>query len=208
MLLSLDSLDALGIRDKIIVAGGSAGAFSAMQFAIKYPERVSALLLLVPDAWVPPALRDPAGQDVGGNPFVMKVILKLDFAFWAFIKLAKAEMLSFMGVSKELQRSLTPEENERVTELMDTILPVSERQAGIVNDEINHRSPERYALENIQAPTLVIDAADMDTFGGAKYTAEHIPNARFVAFETGGHLLIGHGQEAKAAVREFLGTQP
>ncbi len=200
MLLSLDSLDALGIRDKIIVAGGSAGAFSAMQFAIKYPERVSALLLLVPDAWVPPALRDPAGQDVGGNPFVMKVILK--------IKLAKAEMLSFMGVSKELQRSLTPEENERVTELMDTILPVSERQAGIVNDEINHRSPERYALENIQAPTLVIDAADMDTFGGAKYTAEHIPNARFVAFETGGHLLIGHGQEAKAAVREFLGTQP
>jgi hypothetical protein len=28
--------------------------------------------------------------------------------------------------------------------------------------------------------------------------------AKFVTFETGGHLLIGHGDEARAAVKNFL----
>jgi 2-hydroxy-6-oxonona-2,4-dienedioate hydrolase len=63
---------------------------------------------------------------------------------------------------------------------------------------------EREELERIQAPTLVVDAMDMDTFRGATYTAKHIPNARLVAFETGGHLLVGHSQDTRVAVREFL----
>jgi pimeloyl-ACP methyl ester carboxylesterase len=33
--------------------GTSAGALSAMQFAIKYPDRISALVLQVPDSWAP-----------------------------------------------------------------------------------------------------------------------------------------------------------
>ncbi len=44
----------------------------------------------------------------------------------------------------------------------------------------------------------------METFAGSKYTAEHIPNAKFVTFETGGHLPIGHADEARAAVEDFL----
>ena len=47
-------LDALGIHDKVVVIGASAGALSSMQFAIKYPDRVSALVLEVPDSWKPP----------------------------------------------------------------------------------------------------------------------------------------------------------
>ena len=52
-------LDALGIR-RAAVMGGSAGAMSALQMAIRHPGRVSALVLLVPLAYKPPAQADSA----------------------------------------------------------------------------------------------------------------------------------------------------
>jgi pimeloyl-ACP methyl ester carboxylesterase len=46
-------LDALGIRQAAVI-GGSAGAPSALQMAIRHPDRVTALVLLVPLAYKPP----------------------------------------------------------------------------------------------------------------------------------------------------------
>jgi 2-hydroxy-6-oxonona-2,4-dienedioate hydrolase len=46
-------------------------------------------------------------------------------------------------------------------------------------------------------PTLVITACDdgYGTFGGAEFTAKTIRGARFIGFQTGGHLLVGHQNE-------------
>jgi pimeloyl-ACP methyl ester carboxylesterase len=82
-----------------------------------------------------------------------------------------------------------------------------ESRAGIVNEGMNHQELERYPLESIHAPTLVIDAKDVSTFLGSKYTAENIANAKLVAFETGGHMLIGHGEDTRAAIKDFLKQQ-
>ena len=49
-------LDALGIHQAGVL-GGSAGATSALQMAIRHPDRVSALVLLVPLAYKPPDAR-------------------------------------------------------------------------------------------------------------------------------------------------------
>lgn len=49
-----------------------------------------------------------------------------------------------------------------------------------------------------------MDAKDVVTYPGSQYIAGRIPNAKLVSFETGSHLLIGHGEEAKAAIREFM----
>ena len=103
-----------------------------------------------------------------------------------------------------MQKIMTPKEQREVAELMNLIFPVSKRQAGIINDGANSQNLQRYALENIRAPTLVIDAKDVSTFPGSKYTAENIPNAKLVAFETGGHMLIGHGEDTRAAIKDFL----
>ncbi len=56
----LDLLDRLGI-DRLPVIGGSAGALSALAFAIRHPDRCSALVALVPATHVPgrPAPRPP-----------------------------------------------------------------------------------------------------------------------------------------------------
>ena len=198
-------LDALGIHDKVVVIGASAGALSSMQFAIKYPDKVSALVLEIPDSWKPPITTDGTEtEQLMANDFIMNTVLKSDFIMWTFTKVAKDQMVSFLGATPELQKTMTPDEQKQVNELMTMIFPVSERQAGIINEGINHQKLERYPLENIRAHTLIIDAKDVSTFPGSKYTAENIPNAKLVAFETGGHMLIGHGEDTRAAIQDFL----
>ena len=41
-------LDALGINNKVIVVGASAGALSSIEFSLRYPDRTAGLVLLVP----------------------------------------------------------------------------------------------------------------------------------------------------------------
>ncbi|MCW5631301.1 MAG: alpha/beta fold hydrolase [Rhodoferax sp.] len=52
-------LDALGIKTAAVI-GVSAGAPSAMQAAIRHPDRVRALVLVVPIAWKPGSVADSA----------------------------------------------------------------------------------------------------------------------------------------------------
>jgi 2-hydroxy-6-oxonona-2,4-dienedioate hydrolase len=196
-------LDALGINQKVTVVGASAGALSATEFATKYPDRVSVLVLAIPAAWSPESVATESAQ-IGSNDFIMNTVLKSDFIMWAFTKVAGDQMLSFVGVPQELQQNMTMQEREDANRLIEMILPVSQRHAGIINDATNHQNRQRLPLENIQAPTIIIDAKDVETFPGSKYTAEHISNVKFVIFETGGHLLIGHADEARAVVSEFL----
>lgn len=92
---------------------------------------------------------------------------------------------------------------------MRHILPVSDREKGISNDATLSPSLPRYDLERIRVPTLLLSAEDdlYGTFQNARYTAEHIPGARFVGFPTGGHLLLGHWKEACVQVIGFLSSQ-
>jgi pimeloyl-ACP methyl ester carboxylesterase len=61
-------------------------------------------------------------------------------------------------------------------------------------------------LETIRAPTLCISARDdgFGTYESARYCAAHIPGARFLGFDSGGHLLLGHRAEVVAAVQALL----
>jgi len=58
----------------------------------------------------------------------------------------------------------------------------------------------------MRVPTLLISAEDdlYGTFAGARYAAEHIPGARFLGFPTGGHLMLGHGNDVAAQMADFL----
>jgi 2-hydroxy-6-oxonona-2,4-dienedioate hydrolase len=196
-------LDALGIKAKVTVIGASAGALSAAEFAAKYPDKVSVLVLAVPAAWSPDAGSEGSAE-IGSNDFIMNTVLRSDFMMWAITKMAGDQMISFLGVPAELQQSMTPKERENTERLIQMIQPVSQRYEGIKQDADNHQNRQWIALEQITAPTIIVDAKDVVTYPGSKYTAEHIPNAKLVEFETGGHLLIGHGDEAIAAILQFI----
>jgi pimeloyl-ACP methyl ester carboxylesterase len=76
----------------------------------------------------------------------------------------------------------------------------------LVNDAAVVTSLPRYELERIGAPTLVMSATDdlFGTFDTARYTAEHIPRARFVSYPSGGHLWVGHHKELLSEIIAFL----
>lgn len=197
-------LDALGLREPVPVVGVSAGALSVVPLAIRHPERVRALVLMVPATHRP--RETVGGHPVAGSRFVVERVLKHDLPAWAFLRFAKHAAMSFVGVPRALQDDLTDAERREVDELLGGILPVSERYEGILNDDRAARGAPRLALDRVRAPTLVIDAADVDTYEGSKRLAAGIPGARFLEFATGGHLLLGHGEAVRAAVRDFLAS--
>ena len=196
-------MNALGI-ERAAILGVSAGGPSAMQFAIRHPERTAALVLLVPAAYQPgtTAITPPSGTRL-----LFDTALRSDFLFWLVIKAAPETVVrSILGTPPEVVRKADRAEQERVQQVMIHILPVSPRWLGLLNDaEVTSTLP-RYELERITAPTLAISLKDdgYGTYGGARYTAGQVASARFIGYEHGGHVLVGHSQEMTEEVAKFL----
>jgi pimeloyl-ACP methyl ester carboxylesterase len=193
-------LDALNIS-KVAVVGVSAGAPSSMQFALRYPERTSSLVLIVPGTYTPEKPVD--SPSLVPLAFILSMIFKSNFPLWVAMNIYPSSVLYTMGVPLTFQSRLTDAQKD---ELMRSLLPFSPRIDGMVNEGKIVSSLNRYPLENITAPTLIISAADdpWKTFDAAKYTAENIPGAKFIGFESGGHLLIGQEEKVRSEVAQFL----
>jgi 2-hydroxy-6-oxonona-2,4-dienedioate hydrolase len=203
-------LDALGIA-RTAVVGASAGAPSSMQLAIRHPERVAALVLLVPAAY--PTHLTRSSQQAGQKRLsavteaLLSLIVRSDFVFWLGWRIARRTVArTMLGTPPEILDGLSADERARVATIAEHILPVSARRLGLLNEAAVTGNLPRYELERISAPTLVMSLED-DLFGtweGARYTAEHVPNARFLGFPSGGHLFAGHGTELMREVVGFL----
>ena len=94
----------------------------------------------------------------------------------------------------------------RVDTVLEHLLPVSARRLGLLNEAAAVSALERYDLEGIHVPTLILSTVDdrYGTYDAARYTAEHIHGARFVGYATGGHLLVGHNNDVFAEIVAFL----
>jgi pimeloyl-ACP methyl ester carboxylesterase len=199
-------LDALGI-EKVAIVGGSAGAPSSMQFALRHPTRLTALVLVVPATFVPRPGNAPALHTPSETQLLFETALKWDVVFWAVSRLAPdAVIRSILATPPNLVREAAPEEQARIQQALKHILPISQRRQGLLNEAAVIPSLQRYELETIHVPTLTISCADdaFGTYDGARYTAEHIPGARFIGYETGGHLWVGHQQEMTDVIASFL----
>ena len=201
-------LDALGI-DRAAVVGVSAGAPSALQLAVRHPERVSALVLMVPAAYVPRAGGAAAVRTPPGTVRLFDTALRSDFLFWAIRQAAPTLMIrGLLGTPPELVEHADAVEGARVAAMLDEILPVSDRRLGLLNDAAVTINIARYALEEVSAPTLTISAADdlYGTYDAARYTAEQVSGARFIGYPNGGHVLVGRNAEVARAIADFLVT--
>lgn len=195
-------LDDLGIQ-QCIVAGVSAGGPSAIEFALRHPERTSALILLVPRMYDP---TQSIGPDKGADS---QMILRLvetsaDFLFWLAMKVARSAVVRFLGVRPELEANASVEDRARVSEVMRSILPLSRRVRGIAAD--SNTPIEPWPLEQVRVPTLIVSAED-DLYGtlpGARYTAERIPGCELKVLTSGGHLMLGQGGAVRTLVRNFI----
>lgn len=192
-------LDALGIQQAAIF-GTSAGGTSAIQFALRHPDRCSTLVLLCSNA--------PGETEAALLPEPLaKVLFKSDFIFWLLTTYFGSSMRSTMGVPEGFE--FTPEYEADVAEVMKTILPVNPRSDGalfdmyISNPDIN----TGYPLEEITVPVLIINAVDdpLTLYKNAQSMAERIPGSKLVTIESGGHMLLGHQERVRSEIRVFLG---
>lgn len=92
-------LDALNIR-RVAIVGFSAGGPSTLQFALRYPDRISAMVLVS-------AVVHKGGPMDFRDKIIHYVIFKSDFIFWLITKYFEPDMISFFGVTPEVQARLT-----------------------------------------------------------------------------------------------------
>jgi pimeloyl-ACP methyl ester carboxylesterase len=191
-------LDALGIQQAAVL-GTSAGGTSAIQFALRHPDRCSALVLFSSAA--------PGETDAALPPEPLaRMMFKSDLLFWLVTTYFRSSLSSIMGVPKGFE--LTPEYEDDVAEVMTTILPVNPRSDGAVFDMFvsNPDVNTGYPVGEIAAPVLIVNAVDdpLTLYVNAQTLAERVPGARLVTIEDGGHMMLGHEERVRSEISGFL----
>ena len=74
--------------------------------------------------------------------------------------------------------------------MIDYMNPASRRSAGVVFDNKAQMPNERIGA--IRVPTVIFHAKDdtLQLYRNAEFAATHIPEARLISFDRGGHLLV------------------
>ena len=196
-------LDHLKLR-KVAVAGGSAGAISAVQFALRHPDRTSALILIVPAANVEG--HDP-NEMTPAQEWLVRRFLTSNFLYWAARELAPEQLIGFLlATDPALLDRVSPDERKRAYRILDQLLPISARWRGILNDGKLAGHPARVDFRQLRVPLLIVSAEDdrFGTAGTSKAIAGQIPSAQLVLFPTGGHVLLGHDEESTRAITLFV----
>ena len=199
-------LDALCIRQAAVM-GGSAGAPSALQMAIRHPDRVSALILLVPLTYKPLTQADSAPPMPVWVEATMMRLIGSDFLFWAAAHAAREQLIEVvLATPPELLTAASPQERARVNAMLDNILPVSARAEGLRSDTAAGKHLTPASLGSIHVPTLIVSARDdrYGTYASAQYTANGIAGAKFIGFDSGGHTWVGHDDEVRAEIVKLI----
>ena len=187
-------LDALDV-DQIDVIGLSAGTTSALQLALRHPEKVKHLVVLVGNVpGSPTAVVQPSwAKRVNSQPIM-----------WALRTFAPSTMARLVAaVPKGF--AMTGEDARFVTEFIDSLFPV--RPEGPSFDlYVSNADVNDYNLEALTVPTLIVHTKDdqLASHEASKRAAERIPGARFVSLESGGHLMLGQTEIIRNELADFF----
>jgi pimeloyl-ACP methyl ester carboxylesterase len=213
-------LDVLGI-DRVCVMGTSGGGPTALQFALRHPERVWGLVFqsAISQRFLEP--RRSTHSLIGRVIFSQGKWLA-DFGAWGAHLVARywpsLLIRSLLNASDNLERSKANERLSYVLRHPEQIaffrrvaasgIPLSVRQTGLHNDLHQFATLPMYPLERITCPTLVMHGrADGNVpLAHAEFVASTIPNAELFAMEDCGHFIwVGAGVEQyRDRVRAFL----
>lgn len=192
-------LDYLNVG-QVIVVGGSSGGLSAIEFANDFPDRTRALILL--------SAVSRSGTPDDKAPFYINLInqiQKSDYVYWLITKFMQGAMLDLVGVHTETYENFTPEQKRLAQEMLDKMLPMSQRYRGTVNDSRMIGSYDM-PVGNLTAPTLILHAKDdgLVSFAHAENSHEKIKQSQIIAYDTGGHGMLPRMEEVRSAIKEFL----
>jgi pimeloyl-ACP methyl ester carboxylesterase len=175
--------------------------------ALRHPDRVRALVLLVPLAYKPAAQADSAPPMPAWVEAAMMRLIGSDFLFWVALHVARDQVINVvLATPPELLAMASSKERARVNAMLDNILPVSARAEGLCSDSSVGKHLVPSPLESVHLPTLIVSARDdgYGTYASAQYTAGRIAGAKFVGFDYVGHVWVGHNDEVMAEILTLL----
>jgi pimeloyl-ACP methyl ester carboxylesterase len=188
-------LDALGIGE-IDVVGISAGATSALQLALRHPDKVKHLAVLVGNV--------PGSPTAVAQPAWAKLVDR-QLPIWLLKTLLPGVMARLAGVPRSFP--LTGDDARFVTEFLDGMFPLTPRVRGVIFDAfVSNPDVDTCDLESIAVPTLVAHTKDdpLASHEASRRAADRIPGARFVSLECGGHLMLGQTEIVHDALAGFF----
>ena len=196
---------------RAVVIGGSAGALSATQLALRHPALCRGLVLMVPASYAPDRPPNASAAQGPAAAAAVQGLLRSDFLFWAASRLAPDQMTRMVLASEPaVVKTAAPDEQRRVADVLAHILPVSARADGLLLDSATAGAPPPYPLERLGCPVLALSVRD-DLYGtaaAAAHVAAKAPNARLVLYDRGGHLWVRHQDEVWREVTDFLHGLP
>lgn len=199
----IDLLDHLKL-DRIPVIGGSAGALTAAEFALRHPDRCSHLVLLVPAANL--TNKDPV-TFTRFQRAAVNVVLGSDWWFWTATQLAPKQILkTLLATDPTLLDSVSPDEQQRARAILAQLFPISRKADGVRSDGFWAGTPSPIAFERIEVPTLTISCED-DLFGTAataRLLSKRIPDCQLTIYPSGGHIWLGHDADVAKAISKFI----
>ena len=181
----VELLDKLGI-DKVYLLATSAGGTTAIRFALDHPERTKGLILYcsaMPFLDKPEKYTEYAGPPAflinGYTMFLMSPLFE-----------------PIMGMEPSTIYSMLPISDRRQGVILD---------ASVTNPDMA-RNFDDYQIESLQIPTLILHSKDdkLVSYENTTNVLSRFPNHTLISFETGGHLMVGHGEEIDKEVSNFI----
>lgn len=188
-------LDTLAIGE-VDVIGISAGATSALQLAVRHPDRVKHLVVLVGNL--------PGAPTAVVAPTWAKLVDR-QVPVWVLKTLFPTTMTRLAGIPKSF--SMSDDDARYVTEYIDSMFPLTPRVPGVIFDAfVSNADVNNYDLGAISVPTLLVHTKDdfLASHDAAERAAARIPGARFLSLESGGHLMLGQTKIIHDELADFF----
>ena len=204
-------LDTLGL-DKVVVAAVSAGGVSALQFALRHPDRCRALILV---SCCTGRLETP--PEIQSRMKVMNLLSRIPgLAALMRWKIGRNwDETARRSVADPQVRARTLAHPQAGAMLRDLQLSVfgrlRDRLLGTMNDVALFSEMAPLTFETISVPALVIHGTGdrVVPFAHAQEAADGIPRAELFAIEGGEHVaLFTHLDEVRARTAKFLSALP
>ncbi len=200
-------LDALLVQ-KVAVIGISGGGPSAIEFALRYPERCWALVCLSAVAHA----QEPRAPPQGANR-ILGWLLESEGVRWLLHEalVRRPSTIIPLVLRDPADRKRVLADPAGLAGVINTIGSVlvgfSQRASGVENDRRQFESLPDYPLERLRVPTLVLVGTKDRLLRDARFLAENVPRAELRTFEAGHFLGSTHRAELADALTDFLRRQ-
>jgi pimeloyl-ACP methyl ester carboxylesterase len=199
-------LDALGL-EKAAIIGFSGGGPSALQFALRHPDRCSALVLMSAIGRRRPAL-PPVFRAIQAT---QEMLTRYDFVWWPSYRFGQRLMMQASGLSPaEIETVLADgRKRDTLSAIYRTVMTTSLRRPGMLIDQLQMEQLAADFVDQITPPTLIAHSKNdpLAPYEDAQWLAENIPGAALLSVDGGGHVFYAvHSERVIPEISAFLAS--